>query len=313
MLSYAIRRSLSTIPILFLVVTIVFIGVRVIPGNPAIAILGNYASESSIEALTKQMGLDKPIWIQYYDYLKDLSHGNLGRSLVNGKSVTSQVLRVFPFTFFLTAGGIFVGLLVGVPLGVLTAVKRNTLLDYLGRTFSLAGLSAPSYYLGILLILLFALFFNFFPASGGGEVNDPISFLYHLFLPALSLGLLMAAYMTRMSRNSLLDILNEDYVRTGRAKGLPEMVVLYKHALRNAMIPIITLVGLYMSILVGNCVLIETVFTRPGIGKLLIGAVHQRDYTTLQSLMLLYAGFIAFVNLAVDLSYCFINPKVSYD
>ncbi|HIC96354.1 TPA: ABC transporter permease [Candidatus Bipolaricaulota bacterium] len=313
MIGYAIRRILISIPILLAVLTIVFLLVRVAPGDPAIAILGDYASKEAVEALRERMGLNKPLWQQYIDFLWGLARGDLGRSMISGVSVASQVARALPYTLELTLAGIVLGAIFGVPLGVLTALRRNRLPDYLGRTFSLAGLSFPTFYLGILLLLLFSVKLGLFPAVGGGDLRDMKDNLHHLFLPALTLGLIMTAYVTRMSRSAILNVLSEDYVRTARSKGLLERIVIYKHALKNALIPIISVIGVYAIVLTGGAIMVEIVFSRPGLGKMMVGAMKQRDYMTLQSIMVLYSGFVVIVNLLTDLAYGFIDPRIRYD
>jgi ABC-type dipeptide/oligopeptide/nickel transport system permease component len=200
-----------------------------------------------------------------------------------------------------------------VPLGISAAVHRNSFIDYFNRIFSLLGLSVPAFYLGIILILVFSIIFPIFPVVGGGEFWNPKDNLRHLVLPGLSLGLLMMAYVTRMTRSAILDVLREDYVRTAHAKGVIERLVLYKHVLRNALIPIVALGGLYAVVLIGSSVMVEIVFTRPGLGKLMVGAIKQRDYTTLQSVMVIYAVLVVVINLATDLIYGFIDPRIKYD
>jgi len=195
---------------------------------------------------------------------------------------------------------------------VYTALKRNTVVDYLGRTLSLGGLSFPTFYLGILLMLVFAIKIPIFPVVGGGPLDDLPKNLYHLFLPGLTLGLIMTAYVTRMARSSVLNILNEDYVRTARAKGLAERKVIYKHLLRNALLPITALIGVYAIVMIGGSVMVEIVFSRPGLGRMMIGALKQRDYTTLQAVMATFTVFVVFINLLTDLMYGLIDPRVRY-
>jgi ABC-type dipeptide/oligopeptide/nickel transport system permease component len=312
MFQYIVRRILQSIPILFVVLTLVFVVVRVLPGDPAVAALGDYASKQAVEALRQKLGLNVPLWLQYLRFLRDLCQGNLGVSAITGYSVASQVVAVLPHTLELTFCGIFFGYIVGVPLGMSAAVRRNTFVDYFNRIFSLLGLSVPAFYLGILLILLFSIKFPMFPVVGAGAFSDLADNLWHLFLPALTLGLLMTAYVTRMTRSSILNVLREDYVRTARAKGLVERIILYKHVLRNALIPIVALGGLYAVVLIGSSVMVEIVFSRPGLGKLMVGAIKQRDYTTLQSVMVIYAVLVVLINLATDLVYSLIDPRIKY-
>lgn len=312
MFQYTVRRILQSIPILFVVLTLVFIVVRVLPGDPAVAALGDYASKEAVDALRLKLGLNQPLWKQYVTFLGDLARGHLGHSAITGYAVAAQVKRVLPHTLELTVCGILFGYLFGIPLGISAAVKRNSFVDYFNRIFSLLGLSVPAFYLGILLILVFSIRYPIFPVVGAGDFSDLASNLRHLVLPALTLGLLMTAYVTRMTRSSILNILREDYVRTAKAKGLIDRIVLYKHVLRNALIPIVTLGGLYAVVLIGSSVMVEIVFSRPGLGKLMVGAIKQRDYTTLQSVMVIYATMVVIINLLTDLVYGLVDPRIKY-
>ena len=312
MFQYTVRRILQSIPILFVVLTLVFVVVRVLPGDPAVAALGDYASKEAVDALRLKLGLNQPLWKQYVTFLGDLARGHLGHSAITGYAVAAQVKRVLPHTLELTVCGILLGYLFGIPLGISAAVKRNSFVDYFNRIFSLLGLSVPAFYLGILLILVFSIMYPIFPVVGAGDFSDLSSNLRHLVLPALTLGLLMTAYVTRMTRSSILNILREDYVRTAKAKGLIDRIVLYKHVLRNALIPIVTLGGLYAVVLIGSSVMVEIVFSRPGLGKLMVGAIKQRDYTTLQSVMVIYATMVVIINLLTDLVYGLVDPRIKY-
>jgi len=313
MFKYTLRRVLQSVPILLIVLTLVFLVVRVLPGDPAVAALGDYASEASVQALREKLGLNDPIWLQYVKFLADLVSGDLGISAITGYPVAKQVVRVLPYTLELTFCAILLGYLLGVPLGISAAVHRNSFIDYFNRIFSLLGLSVPAFYLGIILILVFSIIFPIFPVVGGGDFWDLKDNLRHLVLPGLSLGLLMMAYVTRMTRSAILDVLREDYVRTAHAKGVLEPIILYKHVLRNALIPIVALGGLYAVVLIGSSVMVEIVFSRPGLGKLMVGAIKQRDYTTLQSVMVIYAVLVVLINLATDLIYGLIDPRIKFD
>jgi ABC-type dipeptide/oligopeptide/nickel transport system permease component len=312
MIAYAIRRVLIAIPTLLIVLTITFILVRVAPGDPAEVRLGDYATKESVMALRKEMGLDKSMWAQYLDTLRGLVKGDFGRSMLNGRPISAEIKRSLPYTLELTLMGILFGAVFGIPTGVYTALKRNTLADYIGRTLSLGGLSFPTFYLGILLMLVFSIKIAIFPVVGGGDIHNLGDNLYHLVLPGLTLGLIMTAYVTRMARSSVLNILNEEYVRTARAKGLTERKVIYKHLLRNALLAITALIGVYAIVLIGGSVMVEIVFSRPGLGKMMIGALKQRDYTTLQAVMVIFASLVVLINLITDLTYGLIDPRVRY-
>ncbi|MCZ7571121.1 MAG: ABC transporter permease [Ardenticatenaceae bacterium] len=312
MLRYVAQRLLFSIPVFVGVLTIVFFVVRVIPGDPATAALGDYASKEAVEALRERMGLNRPLVVQYARFLGDLAHGDLGDSLITGKPVSEQIAHVLPYTLELTSLAILIGIVLGIPVGVYTAANRNRLPDYVGRVLSLAGLSVPAFYLGILLILLVAIQLKLLPAVGGGELDNPKDNISHLILPALTLGLVMTASVARLARSAMLNVLSQDYVRTARAKGLQERVVLLRHALRSALVPIVSLTGIWAVSLIGDSVTTEIVFARPGLGKLMVGAILQRDYTALQSIMVIYTAFVVVINLGADLLYGLADPRVRH-
>ena len=312
MLKFIFKRFLLAIPTLLAVLTIVFVIARVIPGDPAIVILGDSASREALDNLRQRLGLNQPLSKQYIDFILNALRGNLGESLVSGTSVMKEVMNVLPYTIDLTIAGIIIGIIFGIPLGVLTAVYRNSAIDFITRIASLLGLSFPAFYSAILLIIVFALQLGWFPVLSSGDLSNPVQRLHHLILPGVNLGLIMVAYVTRATRSSMLEVLREDYIRTAKAKGLPGTIILFRHAMRNAMIPIITVIGLYLGVLVGNSVLTEIVFNRPGLGKLIIGALNQRDYSMLQGLMVVYGFIIVLTNLITDLTYGFTDPRVKY-
>ena len=304
MLGYILKR------LLLAVLTIVFVLARVLPGDPAQTILGDQASQEALENMRHRLGVDKPIGAQYVDFLLNAVQGQWGNSLVTGKPVVEEVRNVLPYTVDLTVTSILLGALIGVPLGVWSALRRNSWVDYLARIGSLLGLSFPAFVSAILLLLAFAIQLRWFPVISAGRLDDPIERLRSLALPAINLGIIMAAYVTRVTRSSMLEVLGEDYIRTARAKGVPTRAVVWRHAFRNGLIPVVTVVGLYLGILIGNSVLTEIVFNRPGLGKLIVSALNQRDYTVLQGMMVVYAFIIVLVNLLTDLTYGFIDPRV---
>ena len=312
MLRHIARRLLLAIPTLLAVFTIIFIIVRVAPGDPATAALGDYASAEAVESLRERMGLNEPLWRQYLTFLGDLARGDLGRSLISEAPVIDQIAFVLPYTLELAFAATFIGLVLGIPTGVVTAIRRNTMTDYVGRIVSLVGLSFPAFYLGIILIYFFAVQVRLFPSVGSAPFSEPAQNLHYLVLPALTLGLIETAYIARMTRSVVLTILSDDYIRTARAKGLQENVVLIRHALRAALIPIVSLVGIFAISLIGSSVLVEEVFARPGLGKLMVGATKQKDYTTLQSIMVVYALIIVIINLITDIVYTYVDPRVRY-
>jgi len=307
---YVVQRLALSIPVFLSVVTIVFLVVRVLPGDPAQAALGDYASKATVDALREKLGLNAPVPLQYVRFLGDLLRGDLGVSMIHGTPIGEQVAYNLPFTLQLTVAAVLIGIGVGVPTGMYTAVQRNRWPDYVGRVVSLAGLSVPAFYLGILLILLFAVQLRWLPAIGGGNAGTPEDLLLYLVLPALTLGLVMTASVARLSRSAMLNALTQEYVRTARAKGLYEHMVLLVHALRPSLLPIVSLTGIWAVALVGDSVTTELVFARPGLGKMIVGAMLQRDYTAIQSIMVVYTLFVVGINLLTDLAYGLVDPRI---
>jgi ABC-type dipeptide/oligopeptide/nickel transport system permease component len=312
MFRHILRRLLLAIPTLIAVITIIFVIVRVIPGDPARAALGDQATDEAVDALRTDLGLNQSLFAQYLDYMGGLLQGDLGSSLITRDSAWEQIRFVLPHTIELTIAAILLALLLGIPTGVMTAIRQNTWVDYIGRVLSLAGLSAPAFYIGLLLIYLFSAKAGWFPAIGAGDFADPLDNLHSLVLPMITLGLVETAYVARMTRSVMLNVLSDDYVRTARAKGLAERTVMIRHALRAALVPIISLVGIFTVGLIGSSVLTEEVFARPGLGKLMIGATRQRDYTLLQAIMVVYAFIIVIVNIVVDIIYTMADPRVRH-
>ena len=313
MTQYIIRRLLVAIPTLLAVFTFAFLVVRVVPGDPALAILGDQASAATLEQFRERMGLNRPLPAQYVSFLWDLMRWDLGRSVITGMSVNQQLAHALPKTLELTGAGVLIGLVLGIPLGIVAAIFRNTWLDYVVRLFSLAGLSVPAFVLGIMLIIWLALGLRWFPVISTGSGATLTEHLRQLFLPAMTLGLIMTAYITRITRSSLLNVFHEDYIRTARSKGVSERQVIAKHALRNGLIPIVTLVGLYAGVLIGSSVMTEIVFNRPGLGGMIVGAMSQRDYSVLQSLLVVFASLVVIINLLTDLLYGVVDPRIRYD
>lgn len=309
MISFLIRRAAFALVTLFTVLTLVFLLVRIVPGDPAQVILGDLASQEAIAALRTRLGLDRPVFEQYVTFLGGALRGDWGVSMVTGRPVIEEVLKVLPWTIELTLVSLVIGCVVGIPLGVWAATNRNRVIDYAARMGSLMGLSFPPFVSAILLLLGFAIMLRWFPVISArtGSVG---AWFQSITLPAINLGLITAAYITRVTRSAMLEVLSEDYVRTAKAKGVPWRAVVWRHGLRNALIPVITIVGLYLGILIGNSVLTEIVFSRPGLGKLIVGALNQRDYTMLQGMMVIYTLVVVLVNLATDLAYGVADPRV---
>ena len=310
MLSYVVKRLLVAVPTLLAVLTVVFFFVRIAPGDPAFIILGDQASPQALAAVRHELGLDKPMPVQYYEFMSTVLTGDLGMSMVTHRPVWGEVANVLPYTIELTLTALIIGVVIGLPLGIAAARQRNRALDYAARIISLAGLSFPAFVSAIMLLLAFAIQLHWFPVISEARAGDPWSRLSALVLPALNLGLIMVAYVTRVARSSMLGVLGEDYIRTARSKGVPARVVIWRHALGNALIPVVTVVGLYLGVLIGNSVLTEIVFNRPGLGKLIVNSLNQRDYTMLEGLMVIYAFIIVIVNLLTDLTYGVVDPRV---
>jgi glutathione transport system permease protein len=312
MMRYAIKRLLLAVPTLLAMLTAVFVLVRLVPGDPAAVMLGDQASTEALTALRTQLGLDQPVQVQYLHFLRDMLSGNFGVSMASGRTVANEVALVLPWTLQLTAASIFIGVVFGLPLGIWAALRRNAWPDYLGRVLSLVGLSFPAFVSAILMLLVFAIELRWFPVIGNTGSRTLTEQLQNLALPAFNLGLIMTAYVMRVTRSSMLGVMGEDYMRTARAKGVRPMRLILRHGLRNALIPIVTVVGLYFGTLIGNSVLTEIVFNRPGLGKLILGALNARDYTLLQGLMVVFAACVIVVNLLTDLVYGLVDPRVKY-
>ncbi len=306
MLQYTLRRVLISIPTLVGVLVIVFMMVRLAPGDPAVLLAGEFASPEVIERARARFGLDRSYPEQFAFFVGGLVQGDLGRSTRTNRLVTDDLADFFPNTLELALAAIVVALIVGIPAGVVSALRPNGPLDF-GVTFiALLGVSMPVFWFGLLAILFFSVQLGWFPVAGRGTWQ-------HLVLPAITLGLSSTAIIARMTRSSMLEVLNLDFVRTARAKGLPGRNVVLKHALRNALVPVVTVVGLQFGALLAGAVITETVFTWPGIGRLLVDSIRARDYPVVQGAVLLIAVSFVVVNLVVDLVYGFIDPRIRYD
>jgi ABC-type dipeptide/oligopeptide/nickel transport system permease component len=312
MFAYITRKLLLLIPTAFVVLVILFLMLRVVPGDPATAALGSEASEQAVQALRAELGLDKPLYIQFVQYVGGILRGDLGRSLVTRTSISHEIATALPYTMSYAVSSLIFAIILGILFGVVTAVKRNTIIDYLGRIFSLAGLSFPEFYLGLLLMLLLAVKWDLLPAVGAGDFNNPKELIRHLILPSITGGLIMTAYITRLTRSSMLDVIREDYITTARAKGLRESTVILRHALKNALISIVTIVGMYFGLHFAGSIMVEIIFARPGMGKLLLSAIKQNDYNVVQSVIFVYCLIIMVVNLITDVIYGWIDPRIVY-
>lgn len=311
MIRVVLIRIASLLPILVGISVVTFSLIRLIPGDPVIALLGLEADESALQALRSQLALDRPLVIQYFAWAGHILAGDFGRSIQGGRDVLPMLLGALVPTALLSLAALAVSLLISIPAGIIAATRRNSLADYSASFLSLCGLSMPSFWLGILLIMGLSIALPIFPASGYvSPVEDLGAFFRHLVLPAITLGAALAAATMRMTRATMLEVLRADYVRTARAKGLHERDVVWNHALSNARIPIVTLLGIQLGQLLGGVVITETVFSWPGIGKLTVDAIFARDYPVVQGAVLVTATLFVLINLATDMIYTALDPRV---
>ena len=333
MLQYVLRRVVVAVPMLLGAMSIVFFAMRILPGDPCVAMMGDQATTEALADCTKNLGLHRPLAVQYVDYIWRSVQFDFGNSLRQGYPVSEYIARMFPHTLVLVMSSAVVAALIGIPIGIVSALKRRSpLIDYPLRIIALLGLSMPVFWLGILLLIVFSLHLNIFPLIGGGDLDgvihmlkngeaftNPRDFLaavgdvlHHLALPALALGFTLAATVSRLSRSAMLEVISQDYIRTARAKGQVERAVIYKHAFRNMMVPLLTIIGLFVAVALTGTVLTETVFTRPGLGKMLVDAIGARDYPLAQGAITVFTMIIIVVNLAVDMLYAVVDPRITY-
>ena len=306
MISYVIRRCFILIPTLIGITLISFLILQLVPGDPARMIAGVEAKEQDIEAVRHQLGLDKPILIQYGIFLKNLAKGDLGESIRTKNSVVYEIWPRLINTVRLALASLIISLPIGLIAGTIAAIRQNTIIDYVTMVCFLLGISTPTFWSGLILVLIFSVHLGWFP-SGGAEG------LMSLVLPALTLGAATAAMTARMIRSSLLDVLRQDYIRTARAKGQKESKVISNHALKNALIPTVTVVGLQFGYLLGGAVLVETIFTWPGLGRLIVDSIFIRDYPVVQGGIMFFAFSFVLVNLVVDVLYAYLDPRITYE
>jgi peptide/nickel transport system permease protein len=303
MLTFVLRRLLLAVPVLLGVVFVVMLTVDLLPGDAVTLMLGEHATKDAIAKLRDHLGLDKPFFVRYLEYVGRVVRGDLGRSIQQNRPVSDELADAWPATLQLTVAALVLAAVAGIVAGVASAVWPNSIFDALARLGSLFGLSMPIFWTGLVLIVVFSLWLNWLPVGGAGSLN-------HLVLPAVTLALPSVAMIARMTRAAVLDVLREDYVRTARAKGVAEFWVLARHTLRNAFIPILTLLGLQSGQLMGGAVLTETVFAWPGLGRLMVKAIFARDYILLQGAVLVFALAFVVINLLVDLSYGLLDPRI---
>ncbi|MDN7242253.1 ABC transporter permease [Planococcus sp. N028] len=303
MFAYIVRRMLHMLLVVFVISLIIFFSIRLTGDPVSVMFSAGEASKEAIEAVRANLGLDKPLPVQYAIFMKGLLTFDFGESFRSGMPVTTLILERAWATLSLALGGIVVAILIAFPVGILSAVKRGSGVDFFGRIFSLIGISFPNFWLGIMLILVFAVYLQWLPASGFDSFQ-------HLILPSVTLGMILSGILARLVRSSMLEVLNQQYISTAKSKGISEWSVIMKHAFRNALLPTVTFLGLQFGSLLGGTVIVEQVFSWPGIGTLIIDAINQRDYPVIQGGVIFLAIIMVVVNLLVDLSYTFIDPRI---
>ncbi|HOP55502.1 MAG TPA: ABC transporter permease [bacterium] len=306
MINYIIRRLLLTIPTIIGIITITFLLMYVVPGDPVRILMGQRGDPETIAMIRKQMGLDDPLPVQYFRFLGNILRGDFGRSYATNRPVLPEILSRFPATLKLALASMLVASIIGLTAGIVSATKQYSFFDYSSMVVALMGVSAPVFWVGLLLMWIFGYTLGWLPISGYGGVS-------YLILPAIALGVRPAAYIARMTRSSFLEVLRQDYIRTARAKGLPERRVIYVHAMRNTLITVITVLGMELASLLSGAVLTETIFAWPGIGRLSVDAIIKRDHPMVQGTVLFTAIIFIFANLIVDISYAFLDPRIRYE
>lgn len=305
---YILKRLLMMIPVLIGVTFIVFFILALTPGDPAAMILGDQASAEALEMKREELGLNDPLLVRYFDYMGGLVQGDMGESYKNGISVWDQVWDKFPNTAILALAGIIVAILIGIPTGIISAKKQYTLVDNASMVLALVGVAMPNFWFGLLLVLLFSLTLGWLPSQGMGEGFVPL--LKSLIMPALTLGTGCAAMITRMTRSSMLEVIRQDYISTARAKGVSEKIITSRHMLKNALIPIVTAIGLQFGTLLGGAMLTETVFSWPGLGRLMVESIKSKDIPMVLGSVIFLAVMFSVVNLIVDIIYAFVDPRI---
>ena len=306
MLQYVIKRLLSTVPVLIGISLLLFFMLRMLPGDPAQVLAGQMATPEEVELIRHQLGLDRSIHVQYAFFLGRLARFDLGRSARTQNPVTEEIWARLPNTVLLAVVAITLACLFGIPAGIISAVRPYTWLDYVVTSAAIFGISMPVFWLGLMLVVVFSVILHWLPAGGTGSWK-------HVILPSLTLAAFVVAFIARMTRSSMIEVLSQDYTTTARSKGLKEQVVIIKHALKNALIPIITVVGLQFGLLLGGAVLTETVFAWPGLGRLIVDSILGRDYPVIQGAILVFGLLYILVNLVVDLLYAYVDPRIRYD
>jgi peptide/nickel transport system permease protein len=313
MLKYIVRRIISALPVLLLVSIMVFLLIHLIPGDPVIAMLGEDATPEMIKALNEELGFDRPLHKQYISWLFRTLQGDLGRSIHNKEPVVKSLMLRLPVTIELTLLAFFVAILISLPIAIAGAIRQNSWIDMIGSAIASAGVAMPSFWLGILLIYLFAAYLRILPASGYIPIQEsPFQNIRHMVLPTLTLGMWLSASVMRLVRSGMIEVLRQPYIRTARAKGLPNKIVLIRHALKNAVIPVVTILGMQLGRLMGGAVVTETIFALPGIGQLAVTSIYSRDFPPVQAIVMVMAVAMLLSSIIVDILYSFLDPRIRY-
>lgn len=306
MFKYTIRRLLSLLPVLLGISFVTFMLLHLTPGDPVSMMFGENMPTADLEVFRQALGLNDPLWLQFWNFLRKAVTGDFGMSFNYRQPVASLIFQRLGATLELSVVALVISYVIAIPVGIISAVKQNTLIDDIGMIAALIGVSMPDFWLGLMMILLFAVELKWLPPFGSGTWK-------HLVMPAFAVGISGAALTTRLMRASMLEVIRQDYIRTARAKGLSERVVIYRHALRNALIPVITVLGTRLGFLVGGATIIETVFARPGVGRLMVESINRRDYPVVQGVVLVLATSIVIANILVDISYTFVDPRIKFE
>lgn len=314
MIKMILKRIFQLIPVLLITMSMTFVITRVLPGNPAVSILGPQATAEDIAKMEEEMGLHDPMPVQYINYMKRILTGDLGTSYRYNRPVADLIFEKLPNTLQIALASLIIALLIGVPVGIISAVKQYSVFDYISMIAALIGVSMPSFWLGLMLVLIFSVNLGWFPTMGMGAISNGIGdVISHLFLPSLCLSFGSMANFARISRSSMLEVIDQDYMKAVRAKGIRENVVIIKHGLKNALPPVVTVLGMRIAALMTGAIMIETIFAWPGIGRLIVDAINNNDFEMIQGTVLFMAILYVTVNLVVDIIYLYINPKVSYE
>ena len=310
---YIAKRLVSMIPVMLLVSMVVFMIIHLTPGDPAVMMLGEEATPQALAALRHELGLDQPLPVQYVTWLSHILRGDLGRILRTNQPVLQAILERLPATIELTILSLLISLSIAIPTGIISATRRGSRSDLIVTTLALIGVSMPGFVLALLLVLIFSTWLRWLPNIGYTPIQQDLGAnLRGMIMPAITLGTAAAAVVARLTRSSLLEVLNQEYIRTARAKGLPERAIIYAHALKNALIPVVTIVGLQLGVLLGGAVITESIFVLPGVGKLIVDSIFQREFPLVQGAVLFLATVFLFANLLVDLIYAFLDPRIRY-